>query len=464
MIFSSLMFLWVFLPVILIGYFLSRKVYRNLFLLIVSLFFYAWGEPVYVFVMVLSIVVNFYCGIRVGQANQAKSKLWLLVGIIINLGLLGVFKYYGFFIENMNSLFGLNWEIRKLALPIGISFYTFQSISYLVDIRRGFTKPQTDIIKMGLFISFFPQLVAGPILKYYEFAPQIDRRKVTWEGFNAGALRFIQGLGKKVIIANIMAKTADDIFALGIGDVSTLTAWIGIIAYTFQIYFDFSGYSEMAIGLGKMFGFHIPENFNRPYISTSVKEFWRRWHISLSTWFKEYLYIPLGGNRGGKLATYRNLLIVFFVTGLWHGASWGFVVWGLFHGFFLVFEKIIKIEKILRFNFLLWIYTMLVAIIGWVFFRVEKLPDAIDYLHRMFVPYKIDEYSEYLTREFSIVAFIAFLAMGSVANLYDKLPIGQQVRDGIVAYIRPVFLMFVAWLAILMLASNTYNPFIYFRF
>ncbi|MDR1026623.1 MAG: MBOAT family protein [Lactobacillus sp.] len=464
MIFSSLIFLWVFIPVVLLGYFLSKEAYRNVFLLIVSLFFYAWGEPVYVFVMIVSIVVNYYCGLGVGSDDEAKSKFSLTLGIIINLLLLGVFKYYNFAVDNVNALFGLSIEARKLALPIGISFYTFQSISYLIDIKKGVTKPQENMLKMGLFISFFPQLVAGPILKYHEFAPQMDKREVTWKGFNEGAIRFIQGLGKKVIIANIMAKTADDIFALGIDDVSTLTAWIGIIAYTLQIYFDFSGYSEMAIGLGKMFGFKIPENFNYPYISTSIKEFWRRWHISLSTWFKEYLYIPLGGNRKGTFNTYRNLMIVFFTTGLWHGASWNFVIWGVFHGFFLVMERLVPVEKILRFRVVQWLYAMMVVIVGWVFFRVEQFSDALMYLNRMFVPYKIDEYSEYLTREFSIVAVLGFVFCGVIANIYQKLPIKEEWKNGAVAIVKPAFLVGVAYLAVLMLASNTYNPFIYFRF
>ena len=256
-------------------------------------------------------------------------------------------------------------------MPIGISFYTFQSISYLVDIYRRVCPPQKSLIKMGLFISFFPQLIAGPILKYYDIAAQIDNRKVSLPLFNQGAVRFLQGLAKKIIIANIMAKTADEIFGLGIGDISTPMAWIGIVAYSFQIYFDFSGYSDMAIGLGKMFGFHINENFNYPYIATSIKDFWRRWHISLSTWFKEYLYIPLGGNREGQFKTYRNLMIVFFMTGLWHGASWNFVVWGLFHGVFLVMERILPIEKWLRFRLIQNIYALLVVMVGWVF-SVQK--------------------------------------------------------------------------------------------
>lgn len=301
MVFSSLIFLWIFLPVVFILYFTAKEQYRNVILLIASLFFYAWGEPVYVFVMILSIVINYFCGLKIGVEDEHKRKRALFWGVFVNLALLGVFKYTGFFTENVNAVFGLQVEVKHLPLPIGISFYTFQSISYLVDIYRRVCEPQKNLVKMGLFISFFPQLIAGPILKYYDIASQIDKRQVTLPLFNEGAIRFLQGLAKKVIIANIMAKTADEIFALGINDISTPTAWIGIIAYTFQIYFDFSGYSDMAIGLGKMFGFHIHENFNHPYTATSIKDFWRRWHISLSTWFKEYLYIPLGGNREGTL-------------------------------------------------------------------------------------------------------------------------------------------------------------------
>ena len=292
MVFSSLIFLWMFLPIVLGMYFLTKESYRNVLLLAASLFFYAWGEPVYVLVMILSIVINYICGLKIGTEDETKRKRALVGGIVINLALLGVFKYSGFFMENVNAVFGLEVEVKKLPLPIGISFYTFQSISYLVDIYRRVCPPQKSLIKMGLFISFFPQLIAGPILKYYDIAAQIDNRKVSLPLFNQGAVRFLQGLAKKIIIANIMAKTADEIFALGINDISTPMAWIGIVAYTFQIYFDFSGYSDMAIGLGKMFGFHINENFNYPYIATSIKDFWRRWHISLSTWFKEYLYIP----------------------------------------------------------------------------------------------------------------------------------------------------------------------------
>ena len=467
MVFSSLVFLWIFLPVVFALYFTAKEQYRNVILLIASLFFYAWGEPVYVLVMILSIIINYFYGLRIGGAEEHKRKRVLFWGVFVNLALLGVFKYTGFFTENVNAIFGLQVEVKHLPLPIGISFYTFQSISYLVDIYRKVCEPQRNIIKMGLFISFFPQLIAGPILKYYDIASQIDKRQVTLPLFNEGAVRFLQGLAKKVIIANIMAKTADEIFALGLNDLSTPAAWIGIIAYTFQIYFDFSGYSDMAIGLGKMFGFQIHENFNYPYTATSIKDFWRRWHISLSTWFKEYLYIPLGGNREGTLKTYRNLMIVFFLTGLWHGASWNFVIWGLFHGCFLVLERIFPIEKFLRFRLLQSIYTLLVVIVAWVFFRAETLGAAWGYLNRMFVPFDMESYSKYLSNEFIYVAVLAFVSCGFGAMLYQKVfAVLKRENWGnvLLKAVNPAFCAVIAYFSVLLLASNTYNPFIYFRF
>jgi len=464
MVFSSLVFLWLFLPVVLGLYFIAQDKYRNLLLLIASLFFYAWGEPIYLSVMVLSIIVNYFCGLKIAKNDGTKNKMVLVIGVIINLALLGVFKYSGFVIENINALTGLSIEVKQLPLPIGISFYTFQSLSYLVDIYRGVCVPQRNIVKMGLFISFFPQLIAGPILKYYDLASQIDNRMVTWNKFNEGAVRFLIGLAKKVVIANIMAKTADEVFAMNMVDISTQDAWIGIIAYTFQIYFDFSGYSDMAIGLGKMFGFNINENFNYPYVANSIKDFWRRWHISLSTWFKEYLYIPLGGNRLGIAKTYRNLVIVFFMTGLWHGASWNFVIWGLWHGLFSVIERLIPVEKILRWRLLQSVYTLLVVICGWVFFRAETLSHASEYLHRMFVPYKTDVMTKLWTREFEIVLVLAVVCCGIFNELYKKLPIRENIKQFTVTAIKPAFCVVAAYLSVLMLASNTYNPFIYFRF
>ena len=464
MVFSSLVFIWLFLPVVLGCYYLAQDRYRNLLLLIASLFFYAWGEPIYLLVMIVSIIVNYVSGLWIGLNPEKKSRLALTIGVIINLGLLGVFKYSGFVIENINAITGLNLAIKPLSLPIGISFYTFQSISYLVDIYRGVCQPQKNIIKMGLFISFFPQLIAGPILKYYDIATQIDNRKVSWVMANEGAVRFIIGLGKKVIIANILAKTADEVFALSFNNMSTPEAWLGIIAYTFQIYFDFSGYSDMAIGLGKMFGFKINENFNYPYLSSSIRDFWRRWHISLSTWFKEYLYIPLGGNRQGTLKTYRNLLIVFFMTGLWHGASWNFVVWGMWHGFFIVAEKIIPIERILRWRILQIIYTMVIVICGWVLFRAETLTQAVAYWHRMFVPYHTDIMTPLWNKELQISLFLAVTCCGIFSVCYQKFLTQKQFGKFFMAIVKPVWCGIVLYLSLILLASHTYNPFIYFRF
>ena len=462
MVFSSLIFLWLFLPIVLGTYFLAQDKYRNALLLCASLFFYAWGEPIYVLVMIFSIIINYVCGLKIKTDDEKSNKMVLVLGIVLNLGLLGFFKYAGFLIDNINYITGWHIAYRQLPLPIGISFYTFQSLSYLVDIYRGICQPQRNIVKMGLFISFFPQLIAGPILKYYNIAQQIDHRQVTFEKFNDGAVRFLLGLGKKVIIANIMAKTADEIFAMDLATMSTPEAWTGIIAYTFQIYFDFSGYSDMAIGLGKMFGFQINENFNYPYIASSIKDFWRRWHISLSTWFKEYLYIPLGGNREGKLKTYRNLLIVFFMTGLWHGASWNFVVWGMWHGLFIVLEKILPIEKFLRWRPIQTIYTMMIVICGWVFFRADTLEQAVAYLHRMFVPYG-DIMAFRWSREFQIVLVLAIIFCGLGAIICRGL-LGERIKQKITVILKPLFCWAVAYLSIIMLASNTYNPFIYFRF
>ena len=462
MVFSSLVFLWLFLPIVLILYYISQDKYRNLLLLLASLFFYAWGEPVYILVMLVSILVNYVCGLAIGET--VKSKTALVIGVIINLGLLGVFKYSGFVIENINALTGWNLAIKPLSLPIGISFYTFQSISYLVDIYRGVCQPQKNIIKMGLFISFFPQLIAGPILKYYDLASQIDKREVTWEGFNYGAKRFIFGLGKKVIIANTMAVTADEVFALGQADVTTLIAWIGIVAYYFQVYFDFSGYSDMAIGLGKMFGFKINENFNHPYTAISIQDLWRRWHISLATWFKEYVYIPLGGSRHGTFNTYRNLMLVFFLTGLWHGAAWTFVLWGVWNGLFIIFEKIVPIEKILHWRIPQMIYSNFVFFCGLVFFRSETMEQVWWYFGRLFEPYKWGAHTALLSTEFIGMSIIGFICCGFGALVFNQLPLKEVWKQNMIKVCTPVMCCVIAYFSVLMLASNTYNPFIYFRF
>ena len=467
MVFSSLIFLWIFLPVVFILYFTAKEQYRNIILLIASLFFYAWGEPVYVFVMMLSIVINYFCGLKIGVEDEHKRKRALFWGVFVNLALLGVFKYTGFFTENVNAVFGLQVEVKHLPLPIGISFYTFQSISYLVDIYRRVCEPQKNIVKMGLFISFFPQLIAGPILKYYDIASQIDKRQVTLPLFNEGAVRFLQGLAKKVIIANIMAKTADEIFALGISDISTPTAWIGIIAYTFQIYFDFSAYSDMAIGLGRIFGFHFIENFNYPYISASVTEFWRRWHMSLGSWFRDYVYIPLGGNRVSKAKWFRNIFIVWLLTGLWHGAAWTFILWGLFFAVFLTAEKLWYGEALAQTRFLKHLYVLLLIAVSFVIFDAASVSDAFRTIGSLFglggLP-RSDVLARYYFDSYSGVFLVAIVG---ATPLPAKI-VRQFSEDGpgkkIMSVVEPVVLLALLAVCTAFLVSGSANPFLYFRF
>ncbi|WP_424244260.1 alginate O-acetyltransferase complex protein AlgI [Elusimicrobium posterum] len=463
MVFSSLTFLWIFLPVTLLVYFISRERFRNIILLAASMFFYAWGEPFYVLIMLASILFNFFSGFGIANKNKTRSKFFLTLGIIGNLSLLSYYKYADFFVANLNAVLPLNLPSPEVVLPIGISFYTFQSISYLVDIYRKEVSPQKNVVKMGLYIALFPPLIAGPIVKYHDINRQIDSRSVTLNKFNMGVGLFIIGLTKKVLIANVAAKTADTVFALNMAQYGTVSAWIGILAYTLQIYFDFSGYSDMAIGLSKMFGFDIKQNFNYPYISQSIKEFWRRWHISLSTWFKEYLYIPLGGNRRGAVRTYVNLLIVFFATGLWHGASWNFVVWGMYHGLFLVLERLLPIEKKLRFGFIRNFYAVFVVVVGWVFFRAENLTQAVLYLKKMFLFEKGTEGMLYLTNELLLTFIIGFIACGFIQKFHSYV-LKNRVYRRFFSLLRPVFLSVFLFICILYLSNNTYNPFIYFRF
>ena len=340
MVFSSMIFLWLFLPLVLFFYFISNNKLKNIILLIFSLIFYAWGESKYILLMLLSIFINYLFGILIDKFRK-HDKLFLVLAVITNLGLLGYFKYFNFFVNVVNKINGETLVgFRDIVLPIGISFYTFQILSYVIDLYRKEIKVQKNILNLALYVSFFPQLIAGPIVKYKDVDNEINNRKVDLKLFASGVRRFVYGLGKKVLLSNTLALVVDTIYSYNVSQLNTPLVWIAIIAYTFQIYFDFSGYSDMAIGLGRMFGFHFLENFNLPYISQSITEFWRRWHISLSTWFKEYLYIPLGGNRKGKIRTYLNLFIVFFATGLWHGASFNFIAWGLYYGVFLIIEKL----------------------------------------------------------------------------------------------------------------------------
>lgn len=461
MVFSSLVFLWLFLPfTLIVNYLLKNIQVRNTFLLLMSLLFYAWGEPRYVVLMMISILVNYTIGLQIGRNN--KPKFWVAVGVLFNLSFLGYFKYINFAIDNINKVLGTGFEFEDVSLPIGISFYTFQALSYVVDVYRGQVKAQENPIKMGLYISFFPQLIAGPIVKYYDIEKQIDNRKVTIESFNDGIVRFIIGLFKKVMIANILGGFADQMLSHPAAELSIYETWISIFAYALQIYYDFSGYSDMAIGLGLMFGFRFQENFNFPYISQTIKEYWKRWHISLSTWFKEYLYIPLGGNRKGTGRTYLNLLIVFFCTGLWHGASWNFVIWGMWHGMFLVFERLVNIEKLLPWRILRHIYIAFIVLISYVFFRIENLPTALTYIGSMFdyTNTSMEIISMVWNKEIMTAMILGTLMMGILP--FSKLT--QYKETVIYNFARSGALILMFYFSVLYLAGSSYNPFIYFRF
>ncbi len=439
-------------------------------LLVASIFFYAWGEPVYVFLMIASIIINYFFGLLIdGSATHARRKFFTLLGTAVNVLILMHFKYTDFIIENMNLLLALEIDAKEIPLPIGISFYTFQAISYLVDIYRGDVKAQRSLLKIGLYISFFPQLIAGPIVKYHDIEQQLENRTVTPEMFNYGVSRFIFGFAKKILLANIVGKAADTIFALEAGDLSTPAAWVGAIAYSLQIYYDFSGYSDMAIGLGKMFGFTFQENFNYPYVSSSIREFWQRWHISLATWFKLYVYIPLGGSREGAFKTYLNTMIVFFLTGLWHGAAWNFVLWGVWNGVFLMFERAVQFDKRVTSAVIRHIYTLLVVVVGMVIFRTNSVHDAIVYLEHMFSFKNMDmSYLNILvTNEPRLGIIAGLLCSGPLVLLW------RNKKDAFLARVPNILkgswlmetvkiVLFVV--SILALAGNSYNPFIYFRF
>lgn len=469
MLFSTMTFVYMFLPIVLLLYLVTKKELHNPILLIASILFYAWGEPKYLAIMLLTILINFLGAIFIDKYQKHK-KLILIATIIGNLSFLIYFKYFNFLIENYNNIFHANIEPLNVIMPIGISFYTFQALSYVIDVYRGECKVQKDIYKLALYICLFPQLIAGPIVKYHDVAEQIDSREVNFEKVTYGVKRFIIGLSKKMLIANTMGAIADKIFIQDPHTFSHLTAWLGAITYSFQLYFDFSGYSDMAIGLGAIFGFKFLENFNYPYISKSITEFWRRWHISLSTWFKQYVYISLGGNRVGKIKTLRNLGIVFLLTGIWHGAAWNFVVWGIWHGCFIIIEKSINIKdfeethtKWLH-STLQHIYCILVFVIGWVMFRADNMKYAWDYLMNMFgllklrpdefvftMPYYIDTI-EILTLIAAILCSIPiFKNILTIENKSAKLFINM-------------WLLLLFFLSTITIASSTYNPFIYFRF
>ncbi|MCI8307167.1 MAG: MBOAT family protein [Lachnospiraceae bacterium] len=477
MVFSSVIFLFYFLPAAVFFYYITPARFKNITLLLLSLFFYWWGQPYYLVLLISSIFCNWLFGVLIGKSTSGKTETVLLsAGICMNIILLGVFKYTDFLITAVNQIADREIPLFHIILPVGISFFTFQGMSYIIDIYKGTCKACKNPLDTALYIALFPQLIAGPIVKYNEIYPQLHSRSHSFILFSDGIKRFVIGLSKKVLISNVLAITADDIFDSFWGGIDTPTAWIGIICYTMQIYFDFSGYSDMAIGLGKMFGFSFSENFNYPYISKSITEFWRRWHISLSTWFRDYVYIPLGGSRRGIRAV--NLFIVFLVTGIWHGASYNFIVWGVWYGVLLIIEKPLLGTSLYRRipSFIKWTVTMLLVIIGWVIFRSPDLPSAAEYMKTMFAinsPSPTDvhfSYMYYIDRRLIFTVFAAFLfSMPIWKNLYGKFMKtadtdtgnAKQTIAGILE-IPVIIILFI--ICIIFIINNVYNPFIYFQF
>ncbi len=467
MVFSSTTFLFIFLPIVFLLYIPLGPRLRNILLLFASLIFYAWGEPLFVFVMLASILLNFGFArlIDAGKTDRARRG-FVAAAVILNLLLLIVFKYTNFIVDNINAAFNLNLQIQKITLPIGISFFTFQAMSYIIDVYREKNRSEKSIMNAALYISFFPQLIAGPIVKYHDIAEQIKAREMTTDKVFSGLQRFIIGLSKKLLIANTVGKVADTIFASAPSALSAGLAWLGAVAYALQIYFDFSGYSDMAIGLALLFGFDLKENFNYPYISRSIREFWRRWHISLSTWFKEYLYIPLGGNRKGKVRTGITLFIVFLCTGIWHGAAWNFLVWGLFNGLFILLENYHVIETDKWPKIFSHLYASLVFVIGFTIFRAPDLTYAVQFIGSMF--------SGTATQASHVLlADVASPLMWTVlvAAVFAALPIVPKVKTFLSEKHAPLlertaFGVTLALLAlcILNISAATFNPFIYFRF
>ena len=468
MVFSDSVFICVFLPIVLAGYYICPKRLRNSFLLLVSLVFYAWGEPKYVFLMMFSIAINYAFGLLLdrNRKNVRLSKALLALSVVIDIGLLCVFKYTDFVITNLNRAFNADIGLVNLALPIGISFYTFQEMSYTIDVYRDDVKVQRNILDFGMYITMFPQLIAGPIVRYSDVEAQLKERSVSAEDFASGICRFVVGLGKKVLLANQIGALWDQIYALG-GETSVLMAWLGAIAYTFQIYFDFSGYSDMAIGLGRIFGFKFPENFRYPYESKSITEFWRRWHITLSTWFKEYLYIPLGGNRKGMARQILNLFIVWALTGFWHGAGWNFVMWGLYYFLFLVLEKLFMLKVLDKLPaFVRHIYALFIIVIGWVIFACDDTSVLLPYLGSMFgangLTGGLDLYLLTTRAALLVILCIASTQLPKrlAAFVGRKLCLGEESAFCIKAAATILLLA----LCMMFLVVDSYNPFLYFRF
>ncbi len=469
MVFSSLTFMFIFLPVVLILYYIVPKKLKNLFILVSGLIFYAWGEPVYVLIMIASTLIDYLAGLMIYRFNHNKAvkRICLITSLIMNLGLLGVFKYSGFIMQNIDAVFGtaLYDPQHALPLPIGISFFTFQSMSYTIDMYMGKIKVQKNPISFAAFVTLFPQIVAGPIVRYDDIASELDNRTINIDCIYEGIIKFITGVGKKVLIANNIGMLWTTVKGYETGELSSLTAWLGIIAFTLQIYFDFSGYSDMAIGLGKMMGFNFPKNFDYPYQSKSIAEFWRRWHITLGAWFKSYVYFPLGGSRKGMKRTVFNLAVVWLLTGIWHGASWNFILWGVLYGVVIIIEKLFLGDILKKIpSFFSWIYTMLLVVLGWVLFDTADIPTAFGYIGAMFGGNGLlwdTQGMYYLINYGLILAFGIFACTDVSKRLFDK---AKERLPVFTNYATPFAKLAVLVLSTAYLADATYNPFLYFNF
>lgn len=468
---NSMIFLTAFLPVVFV---LDRLCVhniklKNVLLLLASLMFYAWGEPVYIVLLLVSIALNYGFGILIGRLseNRRGAQIALAAGVLCNLGLLGYYKYFDFFLRILNRISGRQlFEMQNIPLPIGISFFTFGAIAYLADLYRGHYAAEKNLIDMALYMAFFPKVSVGPIARYQDFGAQLKAREENLQKTADGIRRFSYGLGKKVLIANILGSCVDKIYAQDINNVTGGMVWVAALLYTLQIYYDFSGFSDMAVGLSKMFGFEICENFNYPYLSGSIQEFWRRWHISLSSWFRDYLYIPLGGNRRGKMRTYINLGIVFLSTGLWHGATTAFILWGVLHGFFIIIERIGFKKVLQKTRVFKYIYTELIVVIGWVIFRIGNLAPALAYIRRMLMPWKYTASSfamrELVSNRCIVMAAAGVLGMGLVQAFLKRFVPGFCKLRGSV--LEMVYCMLLIAASMLLLVNGTYNPAIYLNF
>lgn len=470
MVFSSGVFLFLFLPIVLAIYYICPGKLRNTVLFVFSLIFYARGEPIYVGIMIFSTAFDYCNGMLIEtfrkKHNEKICKIVMIMSVFVNLGILAFFKYTDFVITNINNLFGASVSLLQIALPIGISFYTFQTLSYTIDVYLGKVKVQHNIINFGMYVSMFPQLIAGPIVRYSDVENQIARRNENIDDIANGFRRFIVGLSKKILVANQVGNLWDEISAMS--SITTSMAWVGAIAYTFQIYFDFSGYSDMAIGLGQMFGFKFPENFNYPYESKSITEFWRRWHMTLGTWFREYLYIPLGGNKKGVPRQIFNLFIVWFLTGLWHGAGWNFVCWGLYFFIILVLEKFV-LKKVLNKcpNILKHIYSLILIVCGWVIFACTDMSEMGTFFKAMFgikTPF-LGEMSLYYIGSYAVILIIAAIASTKLPKyIVGQVAIKMNVSNNVKLIVSNVACLILFFICVAFLVGDSYNPFLYFRF